>query len=142
MSNLIYSLNATVPVFLVIVVGYVLKRIGWITPEFIKVANKINFKVTLPCLLVQDLMNTDFRQEFDGKYILYCMIVTSLCFFATWALAKAFLKDKTLVPELVQGSFRGSAAVLGTAFVLNMYGDTGMVPLMIIGQFRFITYIL
>ena len=50
MSNLIYSLNATVPVFLVIVVGYVLKKIGWITPEFIKVANKINFKVTLPCL--------------------------------------------------------------------------------------------
>ena len=133
MSNLIYSLNATVPVFLVIVVGYVLKRIGWITPEFIKVANKINFKVTLPCLLIQDLMNTDFRQEFDGKYILYCMIVTSLCFFATWTLAKAFLKDKSLVPEFVQGSFRGSAAVLGTAFVLNMYGDTGMVPLMIIG---------
>lgn len=58
MSNLIYSLNATVPVFLVIVVGYVLKKIGWITPEFIKVANKINFKVTLPCLLIQDLMNT------------------------------------------------------------------------------------
>ena len=133
MSNLIYSLNATVPVFLVIVVGYVLKKIGWITPEFIKVANKINFKVTLPCLLIQDLMNTDFRQEFDGKYILYCMIVTSLCFFATWTLAKAFLKDKSLVPEFVQGSFRGSAAVLGTAFVLNMYGDTGMVPLMIIG---------
>ena len=133
MSNLIYSLNATVPVFLVIVVGYVLKKIGWITPEFIKIANKINFKVTLPCLLIQDLMNTDFRQEFDGKYILYCMIVTSLCFFATWTLAKAFLKDKSLVPEFVQGSFRGSAAVLGTAFVLNMYGDTGMVPLMIIG---------
>lgn len=92
MSNLIYSLNATVPVFLVIVVGYVLKRIGWITPEFIKVANKINFKVTLPCLLVQDLMNTDFRQEFDGKYILYCMIVTSLCFSATWAACKSFSK--------------------------------------------------
>ena len=52
-------------------------------------------------------MNTDFRQEFDGKYILYCMIVTSLCFFATWTLAKAFLKDKSLVPEFVQGSFRG-----------------------------------
>ena len=30
MDSLIYSLNATVPVFVVIVVGYLLKRIGWI----------------------------------------------------------------------------------------------------------------
>lgn len=30
MNSLIYSLNATVPVFLVIVVGYLLKKIGWI----------------------------------------------------------------------------------------------------------------
>ena len=65
MSNLIYSLNATVPVFLVIVVGYVLKKIGWITPEFIKVANKINFKVTLPALLIQDMVNNNFMEGFN-----------------------------------------------------------------------------
>ena len=68
MSNLIYSLNATVPVFLVIVVGYVLKKIGWITPEFIKVANKINFKVTLPALLIQDMVNNNFMEKFELGY--------------------------------------------------------------------------
>lgn len=133
MDNLIYSLNATVPVFIVIIVGYFLKRIGWMTPDFIRIANKINFTITLPMLLIQDLINTDFRAEFDIQYVLYCMIVTSLCFFLIWIGAKFFLKDKTLVPEFVQGSFRGSAAVLGTAFVVNMYGNTGLVPLMIIG---------
>ena len=87
MSNLIYSLNATVPVFLVIVVGYVLKRIGWITPEFIKVANKINFKVTLPCLLVQDLMNTDFRQIY---FVLHDSDITML--FRNMGACKSFSK--------------------------------------------------
>lgn len=133
MDNLIYSLNATVPVFLVIVVGYILKKIRLINDEFIKVANKLNFKVTLPMLLIQDMMNMDFRAEFEMKYILYCMIVTIICFFGTWIIAKLFIKDTSIIAEFVQGSFRGSAAVLGAAFVLNIYGNTGMVPMMIIG---------
>lgn len=133
MDNLIYSLNATVPVFLVIVAGYLLKRIGWINEGFIKASNKINFTVTLPALLIQDMMNTDFLQEFDIIYVLYCAMVTTVCFFGTWIVTKAVMKDKAIIGEFVQASYRSSAAVLGAAFVLNIYGDTGMVPLMIIG---------
>lgn len=133
MENLIYSLNATVPVFAVIVVGYILKQVGFITDEFINVSNKLNFNLTLPLLLIQDLMEMDFKAEFEVKYILYCVIVTCICFFGTWILAKIFIKDISIIAEFVQGSFRGSAAVLGTAFVLNIYGNTGMVPMMIIG---------
>lgn len=133
MENLIYSLNATVPVFCVIVVGYLLKRVGWINEGFIKAANKVNFTITLPALLIQDMMNTDFMQEFDVVYVLYCAIVSSICFFGTWAMAKMIMKDKSIVGEFVQAAYRSSAAVLGAAFVLNIYGDTGMVPLMIIG---------
>lgn len=132
-ENLIYSLNATVPVFAVIVAGYILKQSGFITDEFIRVANKLNFKVTLPLLLIQDLMAMNFKAEFEIKYILYCIIVTCICFFGTWILAKIVIKDTSVIAEFVQGSFRGSAAVLGTAFVLNIYGNTGMVPMMIIG---------
>lgn len=133
MENLIYSLNATVPVFAVIVVGYILKQMGMLTDEFIRVSNKLNFNVTLPLLLIQDLMEMDFRAEFELKYILYCMIVTCICFFGTWFFAKIWIRDISVLAEFVQGSFRGSAAVLGTAFVLNIYGNTGMVPMMIIG---------
>lgn len=133
MDSLIYSLNATVPVFLVIIAGYVLKRAGWINEGFIKASNKINFNITLPALLVQDMMNNDFMKKFDLSYALYCAGVTTICFFTTWASAKILIKDKSIVGEFVQVSYRSSAAVLGSAFVLNIYGDTGMVPLMILG---------
>lgn len=133
MENLIYSLNATVPVFLVIVAGYILKKIGWINDGFIQSANKITFTITLPLLLIQDMMNNDFLQAFELKYVLYCAIVTTVCFIGVTIAAKIFLKDKSIVAEFVQASYRSSAAILGTAFVLNIYGNTGMVPLMIIG---------
>lgn len=134
MDNLIYSLNATVPVFIVIVVGYYLKRIGWINEGFVKAANKINFNITLPALLIQDMMETDFMHQFDLGYVIFCAVVTCVSFFGIWIVAKKVIKDKSIVGEFVQGSYRSSAAVLGTAFVLNIYGNTGMVPLMIIGS--------
>jgi len=134
MDSLVYSLNATVPVFLVMIVGYILKRIGILGEAFVKSANTFNFNVTLPALLLQDLMSTDFRNVFDWKYVVFCAVVTVICFTVIWAGAGLLIKNRKLIGEFVQGSFRGSAAVLGTAFVLNIYGHTGMVPLMIIGS--------
>lgn len=71
MDSLIYSLNATVPVFVVIVVGYLLKRIGWINQGFIEASNKINFKVTLPALLIQDIVNNNFMEKFELGYVIF-----------------------------------------------------------------------
>ena len=71
MDSLIYSLNATLPVFLVIVVGYVLKQIGILNDGFVKTANKFNFVVTLPVLLFVDLSTTDIIGDFDITYVLH-----------------------------------------------------------------------
>lgn len=134
MDNLIYSLNATMPVFLVMVAGYILRRTGMLNEEFIKVGNKFNFNVTLPCMLLLNMMDCDIRHTFDGKYVLYCACVTLICIGVIWILAKLLLKDKSIVGEFVQGSYRGSAAILGLALLANISGNTGMAPLMILGS--------
>lgn len=133
MESLIYSLNATLPVFFVIVIGYILKQVGMLNDNFVQVANKFNFKVTLPILLFTDIGSTNIIKNFDGKYILFCAVVTSICFWTIWFFTKKIMKDPSMVGAFVQASFRGSAAILGIAFIKNIYGDSGMAPLMIIG---------
>lgn len=133
MDSLIYSLNATIPVFLVIAAGYILKRIGMLNGEFVKCANKFNFSVTLPVLLFVDLLATDIIGDFDLTYVLFCAVVTVVVFVGLWIGARVFLKDKSLVGEFVQAGYRSSAAILGVAFIQNIYGDSGMAPVMIIG---------
>ena len=54
MENLIFSLNATVPVFLMMVIGMVLRRIGWVDEDFASKANKFVFRLPLPFLLFSD----------------------------------------------------------------------------------------
>lgn len=134
MENFIYSVNATLPIFLVIVIGYVLKQTGMLNDEFVTVANKFNFKVTLPFLVFRDISGANIKEDFDVVFVLFCAAATTICFFAIWGGAKVFIKDKTITGAFVQASFRSSAAVMGIAFIQNIYGTSGMAPLMIIGS--------
>ena len=43
MENFIYSVDATFPIFLVMVIGYILKQIGMLNANFVTVANRFNF---------------------------------------------------------------------------------------------------
>ncbi len=133
MDNFIYSLNVTVPVFLVMVIGWALRQQGMLNDNFVTVSNKFNFQVTLPFMVFRDIAAVDIRAVFDVKYVLFCAAATSICFWSIWGGTKLFLKDKTMRGAFVQASFRSSAAVMGMAFIQNIYGQSAMGPLMIIG---------
>lgn len=132
MDSFIFSLNATMPVFLVIVLGYILKQLGLFTDEFCRVGNKYVFLVALPVLLFRDIAQTNLYTDFKLSFVLYCAGVTTVVFLGVWFLAAHILKDKSLVGAFAQASVRSSAAILGIAFVENMYGNAGLAPLMIV----------
>lgn len=132
MDSFIFSLNATMPVFLVILLGYWLKRIGFLTEGFTSVADKLVFKVALPAQLFYDIACTDLRQDFEPSFVIFCMAATTAMFGGIYLLARLLLKDKSLVGAFSQASARGSAAILGIAFVQNVYGNAGLTPLMIV----------
>lgn len=132
MENFIYSINVTMPIFLVMVIGYILKQIGMLNDNFVTVANKFNFKVTLPFMLFKDIAGVDIKAVFDIKYVLFCAIVSTICFWVVWGTAKLLVRDKTIRGAFVQSSFHGSAAVMGLAFIQNIYGSSAMGPLMIV----------
>ena len=133
MSNFLFSINVTIPIFLVMVIGYFLRRIGMLNENFVSVCDKFNFKVTLPFLVFKDLANVDIVSVWDTKYVLFCALATSAGFFGSWIIAKIFLKDHSLRGAFTQASFRSSAAVMGLAFIQNIYGESAMGSLMIIG---------
>ena len=133
-ENILFSMNSTMPLFFVMVLGYVLHSTGFLSDEFVAGANKFVFYVALPVQLFRDLGATDVRATFDGAYVLFCFVVTLVSILAVWVLAKLFLKNKSLVGEFVQVCYRSSAAILGTAFLQSIYGTASMSSLMILGS--------
>ena len=137
MDNFVFSLNATIPIFLVMVLGYILMRVKFFTEDFVSVVNKYVFKVALPVLLFRDIATTPVSEDFDIRFVVFCIIATAFMFGATWFFAWKFLPDKSMVGAFTQAAARGSAAVLGIAFVENIYGNSGLTPLMIISAVPF-----
>ncbi len=132
MENLMFSLNATMPLFLLMVCGGVFKKIGWIDDIFATKMNGFVFKVALPVMVFHDLATVDFFDAWDTTFVLFCFFVTAISIVISAGASLFF--DKSIRGEFIQGSYRSSAALLGIAFIQNIYGTSGMGPLMIIGS--------
>lgn len=133
MENLLFSLNATVPVFLMMVLGLVFRKLGWLDETFADKMNKFVFMVPLPVLVFEDLATVDFAEVWDTRFVFFCFAVT-LVSIGIAAGISCLWKEKSLQGEFIQVSYRSSAALLGVALIQNIYGDAGMAPLMMIGS--------
>ena len=76
MENLIFSLNATIPIFLMMVLGVFFRKTGLLKENMINGLNQFVFKATLPVLLFGDLAKQDFAEAWNGKFVAFCFVVT------------------------------------------------------------------
>lgn len=132
LDNLVFSLNATVPVFLLMVLGLFLHRIGWMDDRFASYLNGFVFHLPLPVLLFRQLATVRIVEVWDAKFVVFCFAVTFLSVLIA-LLCSLPLRERALRGEFIQASYRSSAALLGVSLIMNMYGTGGMAPLMIIG---------
>lgn len=105
--------------------GFLFRKLGWIDEVFASKMNQFVFLVPLPILVFEDLATVDFQEVWNLKFVLFCFFVT----FASIALAAgiSFLwKDRGIRGKFIQASYRSSAALLGIAFIRNIYGDAGL----------------
>lgn len=125
------------PVFLVMAVGWLLRRLGILTEGFCASADQYVFKIALPVSLFRSIAAMDVYSDFDLLFCLYCFGVTVLMFLASWGLTALLMKDKRLIGSFAQAAVRSSAAILGMTFAMNISGEAGMVPMMILSAVPF-----
>ena len=130
MENLLFSLNATIPIFLLMVVGYFLNKLNILDDTLASKLNSFVFKVSLPLLLFVDLSQSDFKTLWDTKFVVFCVVATLISILLS-ILFSMRLKDKEIQGEFIQACYRSSAALLGLALTSNIYPDVGVAPLML-----------
>ena len=132
MDNFVFALNATVPVFLVIALGFLLQKVHFLNDAFNKTANEYVFRCALPVSLFRSIAGMDFYSEFDPGFCLFCFLGTTAMFLGIWAAAWCFMKDKGQVGAFAQGAFRGNTALLGAALLQSICGSQAYAPLIIL----------
>lgn len=132
MENLMFSLNATVPVFLMMALGFLLRRRTHLMSEdFANALNTFVFQVALPAQLFKNLSESDFHTVWNGGVVLFCFLVSLASILLMLALS--LLGDRAIRAEFTQAGYRGSQALLGAALMQNVYGETGPLALVLIG---------
>ncbi len=133
MDAFVFALNSTIPIFLVILLGWFLNRVKIFNDGFNKAANDYVFKCALPVSLFDSISSMDLYSDFKPSFAVFCALATIVFFSVTWGLSFLFFKkNRGLIGAFAQGATRSSAAILGVAFALNIYGSSGMVPMMIV----------
>ena len=119
------TLNITAPVFAMMFMGVLLRRINAINDSFIQTASALVFNVSMPALLFLGIYHADLEAAVQPSLLLYFTVATLGSFGLAWLIAiwRCPREDRGIY---AQGGFRGNNAVIGLALAGSMYGDHGI----------------
>ncbi len=119
-------LNIVLPVFSVIILGWLLRRWGLIDGTFLQQTNQLVYYVCLPLLLFYKIGTSDFGANFNGTLVFGSILAVAV----TFVISYLYTVLRGYPPEargvFSQGAFRGNIAYIGLAIALNAYGETGL----------------
>ena len=125
-DNIIFTGNVVAPVFLLVALGYFVKRINVINENFVDVTSKFVFSVSLPALIFINISTIDLSSVIDLGQIFYIYAATLISFFIIWILSIPFIKDAKNLSVFVQGAYRSNYAIVGLAIISKLFGTSAL----------------
>lgn len=136
---LIFTTNAILPLILLILFGYVLKRIGLLTKEFLKVGNKLVFRICLPTLLFCNISNLESANDIPLVAVAFTFVV--IFFLVLLGYCSTFVtKDPKQKGVMMQCIFRSNFALIGIPLAEMIGGSQGVTVAAILSAFTIPTY--
>ncbi len=141
LGNILFTaVNAVLPIIAVIVLGYLLKQRGFLTPDFLKTGNQLVFKLCLPVMLFVNVYDIEGLAAIRWDIVVYCVAVTLLIF--SLGLLTCILT--TSVPErrgvILQCAFRSNYAIIGLSLAAALGGEEAAAVAAILSAFSIPTF--
>ena len=126
MDSFLFALNAILPIVIMVSIGYILKRIGFINEGFAKMANKLVFRVLLPVMLFLNVYKIENIADMDFGYVLYVLVALLVVFGVSIPLVLTVSKRPGARGALLQAVFRSNYALIGIPLAQSLAGDVGV----------------
>jgi predicted permease len=125
LALLLFSLQITLPIALIVVLGVWFKRIGWLDEPFNQGASKLVFNVALPSLLFVSIVDSSASLDLGLSIILFAAGFTVASFMVLSLLSHWVTAIREERGVFVQGAFRGNMGIVGLAFCFSAFGTEG-----------------
>ena len=134
LDNLLFSVNTVLPIFAVMLAGFLLRRFGFLPESFFQYGNKLVFYGALPASLFFSVYELDMGHFFDSRFVAFTVLSTFLSFLLLWGITEWTVKDKSVIGTMVQAGYRGNFAILGIPLLHNVIGvENSEKSLLVIG---------
>lgn len=125
LDNFIFSLSVALPIFLIMLSGFILKKRNIIKQDFINAANFIVFYIALPVKLFNSVSQSSVAANFDLKFITFAVVGTTISVIIIYIYSKFIVKEESKIGAFIHGTFRGNFVYVGFSLLENVTGAVG-----------------
>ena len=140
-ANLVFSLNTVLPIYLIILVGFLLRKAGLIDNQFADTASRVAFTVGFPCTAFREIMSAATSTMQNPGFIAYVMGMTVFVYLVSLASLPLFVKERSQRGAALHGMFRGNYIAIGTLMASNVFGAPGVATLVTLFPFIIPLYV-
>lgn len=123
MENLLTSFHVVFPMFVLLAVGYLFKRLGLLQKELSAGINKLIFNLFIPVLIFKNIIDADLATAFSWRLLLYSVGGTTAVFLLAMLLIPHFEKDNRRRGSIAITLFRSNFIIYGMPFATGLYGN-------------------
>ncbi|NCB51416.1 MAG: AEC family transporter [Clostridia bacterium] len=129
MENFLISINAVLPLLLIMGAGYIAKRAGMLGREDVVRFNKIAFQIFMPCLIFYSIYVSDLSQTVRPGFIIYGVGSVFAIYVVSIAFVLVMEKDPGRRGVMIQGLYRGNDVVIGLPIASALIGPENLGPM-------------
>ena len=135
MSDILFAINATAPIVLMVAVGYFLKRVGLLEAHVGKALNKLVFRVFLPAMLFLNMYKIESFSDISFGFVWYTLGVTAVLFAVAIPTVCLLTKENPKRGALLQSVFRANYALVGIPLATSLFGERGGIMATVLSAF-------
>lgn len=127
MASAVISFNAIMPMFLMVMLGSVIKKQGLLPQNTLECLNKMNYYYIFPALTFQSAYTGDFSRMISVDVVIFCIAGVLLEYGIGVCAARFIDRDPSRRTVLVQSCFRTNMLLIGLPLAKNFFDDVSIV---------------
>ncbi len=135
MEAFIFAVNATLPIIIMVALGYLLKRLGLVDTVLAKKLNKLVFRVFLPVMLFLNVYSINSSMNIGAGYIIFGCVGVISAFIIALIAVPLINKKGDVRAVLTQAVFRSNFALIGIPLAESLFGAEGAATAALLSAF-------
>ena len=127
-----------VPIFVIILLGWLARVYGFIRTDFIAPANRLVFYLAIPAMIFRSISKTSLNGHFDLWVVALSLLSICLVFCIAWTCGYIAHVPRRQRGTFIQNSFHGNMGYIGLAVSFYYLGSEGFVRASILAGFLMI----